>query len=294
MTEKISKISIITNFNIDEKAKAASKVCEFLSKYPCSIYLGEQAKQRLNLFEGIRDKINFAAPSVLYHEVDLIIVLGGDGSILSAVRNIGGSDIPILGINLGRLGYMAELEMNDIQQLSKIFEGDYFIDERAKLEVTVFRQGKNLSNRTTALNDAVLSNGSIARMIDLELSEGENIITEYRADGLIFSTPTGSTAYSMSAGGPVIDPRVRCVCVTPICPHSLTAKPLIFSDDATLTVKNICNREKMLFLTLDGKINYEIYRGDTVKIKKSNSTAKLMRFNKCGFYKTLHSKMSVN
>ena len=142
------------------------------------------------------------------------------------------------------------------------------------------------------LNDAVISNGSVSRMIELELSEGGIPVTTYRADGLILATPTGSTAYSMSAGGAIVDPRVECFCVTPICPHSFAARPMIFSDDAILEVRNICVREKMLYLTVDGRMNFELYRNQVVRVTKSNLQTSLIRLKKCGFYRKLRQKMS--
>ena len=129
-------------------------------------------------------------------------------------------------------------------------------------------------------------------MIDLELSEGGSLVTTYRADGLIIATPTGSTAYSMSAGGAIVDPRVSCFCATPICPHSFIARPLIFSDNAVLEVRNVCVREKMLYLTVDGRMNFELYRNQTVRITKSSMQTKLIRLKSYGFFRKLRQKMS--
>ena len=145
-----------------------------------------------------------------------------------------------------------------------------------------------------ALNDAVISNGSISRVVDLELYEGGVQIASYRSDGMIVATPTGSTAYSMSAGGSIVDPRVACFCVTPICPHSLAARPMIFPDTTVLEIKNICQREKMLYLTVDGRTNYEMYKGDVVRISKSPLQTNLVRLKNCGFYKKLRQKMTEN
>ncbi|MBQ8208805.1 MAG: NAD(+)/NADH kinase [Clostridia bacterium] len=289
----IEKIGLVTNFNIREKSEAAAKVAAFLSSYPCNIYASELMKEKILRSAVLAEKVKFIPNSTLYRDMDVIIVLGGDGSILSAARYCLSSGIPILGINLGRLGYMAEMEADEIEMLSRLFKEEYRIEERSMLDVSVLRRGKQLVNRASALNDAVISNGSIARMIDLELSEGESFVTTYRADGLILATPTGSTAYSMSAGGPVIDPKMKCICVTPICSHTLAARPIVFSDNAVLSVRNICEREKNLYLTLDGKVNFEIYRGDTVRVRRSDSYTKLIRLKERGFYNTLHSKMNT-
>ncbi|MEE0968856.1 MAG: NAD(+)/NADH kinase, partial [Clostridia bacterium] len=288
----VRKIALVTNFNIREKAQTAARVADFISAYPCEIYVSDLMREKAEKFTSIAEKVIFAPHSTIYRDMDAIIVLGGDGSILSAARYCISSKIPILGINLGHLGYMAEMEVDEIDMLDRLFTGNYEIEERIMLDVSVLRKGKNLVNRASALNDAVISNGSVSRMIDVELSEGDLLVSSYRADGLIFATPTGSTAYSMSAGGPVIDPRMGCICVTPVCPHSLAARPLVFSDSAELSVKNTCDREKSLFLTLDGKVNFEIYRGDVVRIKRSNSVTKLIKLKDRGFYNTLNQKMN--
>jgi NAD+ kinase len=130
--------------------------------------------------------------------------------------------------------------------------------------------------------------------VDLELYEGGELVSGYRADGMIVATPTGSTAYSMSAGGPITDPHLNCLLVTPVCPHSLTARPLMFRDDAVLEIKNVCQREKMLYLTVDGRNNFEIYRGDTVRITRSNMITRLIRLHGGGFYNRLQQKLNAH
>ena len=160
------------------------------------------------------------------------------------------------------------------------------------LHVEVVNTLGEVRQQMYGLNDAVITNGSVSRIVDIELSENGNPITAYRADGLIVATPTGSTAYSMSAGGPVTDPRVKCFCVTPICPHSLAARPMIFPDESTLEIRNICQREKMLYLTVDGRNNCELYRGEMVRITRSPLETRLVRLKTCGFYDRLRVKMS--
>ena len=188
---------------------------------------------------------------------------------------------------------MAELELSELDMLHRLFTGEYEIEHRAMLRVEL-RSGGELRSFCYALNDAVISNGSVSRIVDLELSEGGVPVTNYRADGLIIATPTGSTAYSMSAGGAIVDPRVSCICVTPVCPFSFGARPLIFSDQAVLEVRNTCVREKMLYLTVDGKMNFELYRNQTVRILKAQTDTKLIRLKPCGFYRKLRQKMDAS
>ena len=176
--------------------------------------------------------------------------------------------------------------------LPRLMSGDYTIDVRSMLQVEQYSVAGKLKSHTYALNDAVISNGSIARIVDLELSENGLPVTRYRADGLIIATPTGSTAYSLSAGGAIVDPRLGCFCVTPICPHSLGARPLLFPDNAVLQVKNTCQRERNLFLTVDGRTNYELFRNETVRISRSDLVTNLIRMKNNGFYHILRMKMT--
>lgn len=285
------KIGLITNFNISEKANAAVQVAERLLREDCQILIAAFNRDKLIRIHKDRSEFSYVPMDTVYAESDILIVLGGDGTILEVARRAAQRGTPILGINLGRLGYMAELEHGELDQLGRLFTGDYEIDSRSMLRVELLSGGE-LKSFCYALNDAVISNGSVSRMIDLELSEGGVPVTTYRADGLIIATPTGSTAYSMSAGGAIVDPRVSCFCATPICPHSFIARPLIFADSSVLEVRNICVREKMLYLTVDGRMNFELYRNQVVRITKSDLQTRLIRLKKCGFYRKLRQKMS--
>ena len=285
------KIGLITNFNITEKANAAVQVANRLLREDAQILIAAFNREKLMRIHKNRNEFQYMPLESVYSESDILIVLGGDGTILEAARRAAQRGTPILGINLGRLGYMAELEMNELDRLSGLFTGNYEIEKRSMLRVELLSGGE-LKSFCYALNDAVISNGSVSRMIDLELSEGGVPVTTYRADGLIIATPTGSTAYSMSAGGAIVDPRVPCFCATPICPHSFIARPIIFSDESVLEVRNVCVREKMLYLTVDGRMNFELYRNQVVRITKSNLQTGLIRLKTCGFYRKLRQKMS--
>ena len=284
------KIALVTNFNISEKAHAALRVADRLLQEDCEILIAAFNREKLMRTRKHRDAFRYLPMDVMYEQADVVIVLGGDGSILEAARRASPHGKPILGINLGRLGYMSELEMNELDLLHQLFTGEYTVERRAMLRVELYAGGE-LKSFCHALNEAVISNGSVSRIIDLELCENGNPVINYRADGLIIATPTGSTAYSMSAGGPIVDPTVSCVCVTPICPHSFAARPSIFSDRSVLEVKNVCVREKVLYLTVDGKMNFEFYRNQTVRITKSTMETGLIRFKKASFYQKLCKKM---
>ena len=290
----MKKFALITNFNIYDKAVVAMKVAEELLANGAEVLIPSVNKDRIFRMHKNRREYVYLPLEEAYRAADCIVVLGGDGSILDAARLAAPLSKPLLGINMGHLGYMAEMEVGEISQLSKVINGEYEIDERAMLSVRVLTQTGGMRAESFALNDVVISNGSVSRIVDLELYEGGELVSTYRADGMILATPTGSTAYSMSAGGPITDPHLPCMLLTPICPHSLTVRPLLFRDDAKLEIKNVCQREKMLYLTVDGRINFEIYRGDMIQVTRSPMKTRLIRIQKGGFYNRLQKKMNAH
>lgn len=288
---KIQCVAIYVNFNIPEKGNAALQVADFLSEHGVTVAF--HILNRDKIFRLHRHKSNFVYLNTeeLYSTSDMVAVFGGDGTILEAARYAAPQNIPLLGFNFGRVGYMAELEISEIEALSEIINGNYTLDERSMLSVEVMNSAKKVRKTTFALNDAVLTNGSLARLVDLELYEGGTLLTKYRADGLILSTPTGSTAYSMSAGGSIIDPHLSTICVTPICPYSLISRPILFTDTSVLEVRNLSRREKMIYLTIDGKINIELYYDDVVRITRSDMKTRLVRVKNSSFYTNLRAKL---
>ena len=289
----MKRVALISNFNIKEKADAAFAVAEKISPFCREVVRPEAYKEKIFRSHKHRPEFVYEDPDRLYSNLDLAIVLGGDGFMLEAARRACVSGTPILGINMGRVGYMTELEMDELDLLDKVFAGEYTIDERAMLSVELLTGKGHTKKCSYALNEAVIANGSTARIIDLSLSDNGVPVYELRADGLVIATPTGSTAYSLSAGGPIVDPKLSCFCVTPICPHTLFARPLVFPDTAHLEVKNICAREKVLHLTLDGRVTYDLYYGDTAMITKSKLTTKLVRVKDRGFYSKIRNKKFI-
>lgn len=294
MAKIIKKILLVTNFNIYDKANAAMTVAEKLDSLGCEICALTFNKEKVLRTNKNRIRFTFLSPEEAYGGVDAVVVLGGDGSILEASRRAAPYNTPVLGLNLGRLGYMAELELGEIAELEKITAGDYKLETRSMINVALIGENGFVKKSEYALNDAVVSNGSISRVVDLELSEGGVTIANYRSDGIIIATPTGSTAYSLAAGGAIVDPRLNCLCVTPICPHSLYARPLIFPDNATIEVKNTSIREKNLFLTVDGRANYELSFGEIIRITRSPLQARFIRLKEGSFYDRLRQKMTDN
>lgn len=286
----MKKVALIANFNIREKADAAFAVAEKVASFCSEIMILSSYKDKI--FRAHKHRVEFVYVSAdeIYSSAEMVIVLGGDGFMLETARRASVANLPILGINLGRVGYMTELEPTELDLIDEVFKGNYTIDERAMLSVTILTKDGQKKGESYALNEAVVANGSTARIIDLLLSDNGVPVSDYRADGLVIATPTGSTAYSLSAGGPIVDPKLSCFCVTPICPHSLLARPLVFPDTARLEVKNVCIREKVLHLTLDGRVKYDLYYGDTVVITKSSLTTKLIRIKERSFYSKIRTK----
>ena len=293
MEKQIKKVLIVTNFNIYDKANAAIAVAEKLVGCGCEVCSPIYNKDKIIRMRG-RARFSFLPVEESYKSVDAIIVLGGDGTILESARRAAPFGVPVMGLNLGRLGYMAELEMSELDQIARIVSGDYKLERRSMLNIELLNANGETRKSEYALNDAVLSNGTISRVVDLELYEGGSKIANYRADGMIIATPTGSTAYSLAAGGAIVDPRLACFCVTPICPHSLLSRPLIFPDSACLEIKNVCHREKTLFLTVDGRVNYELVCGEIIRITRSPLNTSFIRLKEESFYEKLRQKMNDN
>ena len=292
MNRPIKRVLIITNFNIYDKANAAMRVSEKLKSLGCEVCTLIYNKDRLYRHNKNKIEFTYLQADEAYASVDAVVVLGGDGTILESARRAAPHGTYILGLNLGRLGYMAELELGEIDKLERMVSGDYRLETRSMINIEIINVEGTVRKNEYALNDAVLSNGSISRIVDTELYEGGISIGNYRSDGMIISTPTGSTAYSLAAGGAIVDPRLNCLCVTPICPHSLTARPLIFSDSANIEIKNNCPREKTLFLTVDGRVNYEIAIGERIRVTRSPLVTNFIRLNEYSFYDRLRQKMN--
>ena len=223
-------------------------------------------------------------------KVDLLIVLGGDGTLLAAARSAGEHPVPILPVNLGGLGFLTSVTLEELYPiLEQVLEGKNRISERVLLEAEVIRGGKTIE-RHRALNDAVLNKGALARIVDLDLYVDSQFVCSYKADGLIISTPTGSTAYSLAAGGPVIYPLVEAFVITPICTHTLTNRPLVIPNTSRVEV-NFRAGEESVYLTLDGQVGIELKHGDRVVITKAANKLRLVRPVKKTYFEILRSKL---
>ena len=225
-----------------------------------------------------------------FDRTDFVLALGGDGTILSAARAIGSRGTPILGIHLGDLGFMAKVTLNDLfGRLSQVAEGDYDIDKHLVIQADVQCNGR--STIYTALNEFVVDNGESHRMLTCQLTANGRFVGNYKADGIIIATPTGSTAYSLSAGGPIVVPNVNSIIITPICPHSLTSRPLVVPDTQILEVRFPTEQTDEIGITVDGQI-VDTVRNDTrIEIKKADYSTAFITFSDSNYFHTLRTKM---
>lgn len=221
---------------------------------------------------------------------DVIVAVGGDGTIIHCARYAADAGKPILGVNVGRLGFVAGLETDELDKLEKLVNGDFTVQQRMLLEIRV--PTENGEETFTALNDAVLSRGSFARMLDLKVRYGGEGVFSYRADGLIVSTPTGSTAYSLSAGGPVVDPAMRCILLSPICPHTLLSRTVVFGPDAVLGVRADEGGDGEILLTVDGETPVR-FTGKTpnIEFRRSAKTVGIIQLKDIGFFEVVNQKL---
>lgn len=221
---------------------------------------------------------------------DLILVLGGDGTMLTAARLVEERGVPILGVNMGGLGFLTETSLDHLYPtLERIFRKEFVIEERLMLRARIDRHGDKVA-QATVLNDVVVSKGTLARMIEMHLAINGQFVTSLRGDGMIVSTPTGSTAYSLSAGGPIIDPSVQSLMLTPICPHTLTHRPLVIPSDAVMEV-TLISQDEGAMATFDGQVGVALTQGDTVTIDASDHRTKLVRFPDRTYYDVLRMKL---
>ena len=223
-------------------------------------------------------------------QADMLICFGGDGTILHAAKDANRYQVPILGVNMGSVGFMAELESGELNLLSRLNEGKYTIEERIMLDVCVRREGKIVFT-DTALNDAVVTKGAVARVLNLEVLGDRVPLTTYAGDGVIIASPTGSTAYSRAAGGPVVEPTARNLVVTPICAHSLRVTPMVLDQRRVVWVRLAPGSRRSAYLSVDGGRAFKILSGDRVEVRMSRQVTRLAKLTGRSFYELVHQKL---
>ena len=286
--KQIQNIAVIPNLT---KKDAFSTTLQVLSRLKKLSVQALMTKHYQSHFQS-SDIIFCDTVETLCQSADMVLTIGGDGTILHAALHASFFHKPLLGINTGTLGFAAELETDELDMLSRLVSGDYTIEKRMMLHIEHHTaKGKR---EFRAMNDAVISRGSLSRLIDIDVSLApeRGYICSYRADGLIISTPTGSSAYSLAAGGPVVEPTMKCILMTPVCSHSLFARPVVFSHHSELSVSASCDDETEVYLTIDGAITVTVQKEDTILISTAQTETEFIKLKDRTFYKILNDKFT--
>jgi NAD+ kinase len=282
MNKIFKKIGIFIKKNHETAVEIGIKLSKWLLTLNKEVFSEALVAEKINMPIYNRNKIA--------EKADIAVVLGGDGTFLSVSRLVKDFNIPLVGINLGSLGFLTEVKLEEIFGiLTDIFNGDYFLEDRMLLNATLNRE-EDIFKKDTVLNDVVINKGALARMINLKTYINNKYLTTYKADGLIIATPTGSTAYSLSAGGPIIYPDLNSIIITPICPHTLTHRPIVVSGDVNIKVE-VNNIDGDVFCTLDGQIGYPLQNNDTIFIEKSIKKISIVKSPKKDYFEVLRSKL---
>lgn len=280
---EFANVGLIVNYYKRQPVQLGKEITQWLQQNNIQVFAPKEEAQILNIANGL-DNHDFCK------KVEAVIVLGGDGTFLRAARILAGSEKPILGVNLGYLGFLTEIEVGEIYHyLQKMLEGDFYIEERMMLTGKVLRNGEWVG-KFQALNDFVINKGSFARLITLEAFLGDEFVASYSADGIIISTPTGSTAYSLSAGGPIVHPTLDVCILTPICPHSLYARPIIIPPEKIVKVQVRAVKAEAM-LTVDGQYGFSLKNQDEVWIEKADYVTKLIKVKGTQFFQIMRKKL---
>lgn len=279
------KLGIIPNIYKDKDLNITRSILYWLLNKDVELYLETDVANKLD-YKG-----NSFSRDIIYSNSDVVIVLGGDGTILNIARQASAYQVPLFGINLGHLGFLAEAEISDMYlSLERIISGDYFIEKRMMLEACVDDPDLCMKE-LTALNDISVIKGMHSRMVRFSVFINDSFFELYSADGIVISTPTGSTAYSLSAGGPIVSPELKVLIITPICPHTLHNRPIVVSDKDEVRIE-ICEDNPEVMLSVDGQDSYKLSPGMVVKFRSSNCVTNLVKLKQRSFFDVLRRKIS--
>ncbi len=290
MAKQLRRIGFVIKHHHDEAHSFALQLAKFALSQKIRVYFATESKKTA---QKLKPQVKIIPKAKLVDHTDLIVVLGGDGTFISIARLMKTKSIPIVGINMGQLGFLTEIKKSEaLETLRMLINGKKLpISRRELLEVKLVRKNKVIF-QGPVVNDAVISKGAIARIIGMKVAVNHKWSHDVRADGIIISTPTGSTAYSLAAGGPIIEPTLPAMILTPICPHSLTVRPLVISDDSTV---QICldHRPGHVYLTLDGQDAVDLKKDDVITIRKfKKHTLCLVYSNRRDYYALLREKLN--
>ncbi|HEY5673180.1 MAG TPA: NAD(+)/NADH kinase [Malonomonas sp.] len=280
----LKKIGVYAKKDHPDAEQLALDICERLQRENIEVLLEDSLAEQIGQINGFdEDEI----PAL----VDLIIVLGGDGTLISVARRVGHRDVPILGINLGRLGFLTEVTQEELpEMLDRLVAGEYETSDRMMLDASIRRNGEVIGSYTV-LNDVVINKGALARIIDMATSVDGRYLSTYKADGLIISTPTGSTGYNLAAGGPIIFPEINSLVISPICPHMLTNRPIVVWSKSVIEIE-VKFENDVVFFTADGQVGRKLLPGDIVEVRRSEARTKLVTSPSKDYFAILRTKLS--
>ena len=281
-------IAIYPNINKDESAQVMERIRSY--------FADKQDRVRIVMSRSIAEMFNcpeYGIDDLDNEPIDLGLSIGGDGTLLGVCRKLYTRKIPACGINIGRVGFLTDIELTELEsRLDNLLNGEYQVVERTVISGSVLSQG-NRRMLGHAINDVVIGKGGLSRMLSLSMRIDDTMINDYKADGVIVSTATGSTAYSLSAGGPIVNPSVPALLITPICPHTLDARPMIIPDDEEVQIY-IAAVHQDIQMTFDGQESFQLLPGDVVYIRKGKNPARIIKFGVKNYYDTLKSKLWGN
>ena len=285
----IKRIGIVVKPNHPDALRTLCSLAQWLSERNIEIVCGPAIEHdRIEKETGC--PVQVVAPEVLATSVDLILVLGGDGTMIATARMVGDAETPVIGVNYGGLGYLAEFRIDELYTaLEAILAGQFVLQRRLMLTVELWRNDAEATH-SRVLNDVVINKSALARIIEIEAYLNQQFVNSFRADGLIISTPTGSTAYNLSAGGPVIYPSMHAMIITPICPFTLSNRPIVVPDDAVIELRLKTPSEEVA-LTLDGQVGFPLQTQDRVLIRKSRTAFNLVQPMNRNYFEVLRDKL---
>jgi NAD+ kinase len=286
LEKKFHKIGVISKRTISEQVPALKEIVGKLQKYAKELYLDNHSDEALHGGKGMEKH-------EIFSKSDLVVVLGGDGTILKSAHSVGKKRTPVLGVNMGTVGFLAEVLPEKLDYAMKqIQKNEYFLDRRSMLRITLYRQGKKVET-FLAMNDAVINQGLFARLIEMKIQIDQRKVASFKADGLILATPTGSTGHSLSAGGPIVHPTLNALIISPICPVTLSLRPIVIPNDRQLKVTIETQRRGAynIGLTVDGQVTIPLEYGDELKIRKSSRQYYMVRLKSKNYYRLLREKL---
>jgi NAD+ kinase len=288
MTNSIKRVGIVLKPHQPDALKTMCELATWFAARDLTLVGGPEI-ERGAIAKETGCAVAEVEPEKLAANVDLVLVLGGDGTMIATSRMVGDTEVPVIGINYGGLGYLAEFRIEELYSaLESILSGNYRLDKRVMLSVEL--AGAEEATRNRVLNDVVINKSALARIIEIEAYLNGQFVNSFRADGLIVSTPTGSTAYNLSAGGPVIFPSMNAIVITPICPFTLSNRPIVVPDDAIIELRLKTDKEDVA-LTLDGQVGFPLKVDDRVIIRKSKTTFNLVQPMNRNYFDVLRDKL---